>query len=330
MLVDDVTIRVRGGKGGNGMVAFNKIPMHLGPAGGDGGRGGDVYAEGVSDLGALFVFRNTKDVFAEDGENGKAQFNDGHNGEDKVFKVPIGTVIHDLRDNTAIEVTHVGERVLLARGGRGGTGNYKFRSSTNTSPYEQTDGKTGEEKQIRLELKMIADVGFIGLPNAGKSSLINMLTKAESKVGNYKFTTLEPHLGDYYGLIIADIPGLIEGAAEGKGLGGKFLRHIERTKVLFHLVAVDSEQPFEDYHIIRAELGRHSPELLEKREQVLLSKVDEASPERLSEIQAQFNSEGIETMMISVLDDASLAPLKAVLTALKDEKLQSPIPADAA
>jgi GTP-binding protein len=321
MLVDDVTISVRGGKGGNGMVAFNKIPMHLGPAGGDGGRGGDVYAEGVSDLGALLVFRNTKDVYAEDGENGKAQFNDGRNGEDKIFKVPIGTVLHDLRDGTAVEVTHVGERVLLARGGRGGTGNYKFRSAHNTSPYEQTDGKKGEEKEIRLELKMIADVGFIGLPNAGKSSLINALTKAQSKVGNYKFTTLEAHLGDYYGLIIADIPGLIEGAAEGKGLGGKFLRHIERTKVLFHLVAVDSEQPLEDYHIIRAELGRHNPGLLEKKEQVLLSKIDEVTPERLAEIQTQFSAEGIDTMPISVIDDTTLAPLKKVLNQLKDEKL---------
>ncbi len=298
------------------MVAFNKIPMHLGPAGGDGGLGGAVYVEGVSDLGALFPFHNTKDVFAENGENGKAQFNDGHNGEDRIIKVPVGTVIHDLERGTAEEITEVGQKIKLARGGRGGIGNYKMRSSTNTSPHEQRDGRPGEEKKIRLELKMIADVGLIGLPNAGKSSLLNALTSAKSKVGNYQFTTLEPHLGTYYGLILADIPGLIAGASEGKGLGGKFLRHIERTKTLFHLVAVDSDNPLEDYRIILSELRQYNPELLEKQEYVFLSKADEVSAERLAEVQAQFSDEGIETRPLSVLDEETLKPLKQILGAI--------------
>lgn len=320
MLVDDVTIHVKGGKGGNGMVAFNRVPMSKGPAGGDGGKGGAVIAEGVSDLGALFVFHNTKDVFAEDGENGKAQFNDGRNGTDTVIRVPVGTVIHDLAAGTAQEITRVGERVQLARGGRGGIGNYKMRSSKNTTPYEQTDGREGEEKQIRLELKMIADVGLIGLPNAGKSSLINALTAAKSKVANYHFTTLEPHLGDYYGLILADIPGLIKGASEGKGLGDKFLRHVERTKVLLHLVSIESEDPYADYQTIRGELHQYDPELLEKPEHVLLSKSDECDEEKLKATISQFSKEGIEVTPISILQEETLEPVRVLLNTLKDEK----------
>lgn len=320
MLVDDIIIRVRGGKGGNGMVAFNRVPMSKGPAGGDGGRGGSVYAEGVSDLGALFVFHNTKDVFAEDGENGKAQFNDGRNGEDRIIKVPVGTVIHDLADGTAQEITRVGERVQLSRGGRGGIGNYKMRSSKNTTPYEQTDGREGQAKDIRLELKMIADVGLVGLPNAGKSSLINALTAAKSKVANYHFTTLEPHLGDYYGLILADIPGLIKGASEGKGLGDKFLRHVERTRVILHVVSVEGENPLEDYRTIRGELQQYDPVLLEKPEHVLLSKCDEISEDELQALIARFSAEGIATLPVSILKEETLEPLRALLNTLKEEK----------
>lgn len=320
MIVDDVTISVSGGNGGKGMVAFNKIPMHQGPAGGDGGDGGSVYAEGVTDLGTLMQFRHVKRVQAEHGEHGKAQFNDGHNGVDAVIMVPVGTVIHDLSDGTATEVTHVGERVRIARGGRGGTGNYKFRSSTNTTPYEATSGTPGEEKEIRLELKMIADVGLIGLPNAGKSSLISELTDAKSKVGNYQFTTLEPHLGVYYGVILADIPGLIGGASSGKGLGTKFLRHIERTRVLFHLVSLESEDPFMDYQIVRGELEGYGNELPIKPERVFLTKADDAEDEHIANTIRTFAKEGISAQPISILDRASLAPVESALREIQKEK----------
>lgn len=313
MLIDDVHIRVKAGRGGKGMVAFNNIPMHLGPSGGDGGLGGSVYAEGVTDLSALMQFRRKKEVQAENGENGKAQFNDGHNGKDEIIRVPMGTVVHDLESGVATEITEVGQQVLIARGGRGGIGNYKLRSSTNTSPYEAGEGRDGEEKEIRLELKMIADVGLIGLPNAGKSSLISALTNAKSKIGNYHFTTLEPHLGSYYGLVLADIPGLIKGAHEGKGLGDKFLRHIERTKVLFHLVAVDSEDPLADYYTIRDELAQYDPELLEKEEYVFLSKADEVPTEKIEEIRAQFAKGGIEASPLSVIDEDALSAVKKIL-----------------
>jgi GTP-binding protein len=320
MIVDDVTISVCGGKGGKGMVAFNRIPMHKGPAGGDGGEGGSVFAEGVSDLGALMQFRHVKRVEAEHGENGKAQFNDGHNGKDAIIAVPVGTVVHDLSLGVASEVTQVGERILIARGGRGGTGNYKFRSSTNTSPYEATDGTKGEEKEIRLELKMIADVGLIGLPNAGKSSLISELTDAKSKVGNYQFTTLEPHLGAYHGLILADIPGLIGGASEGKGLGTKFLRHIERTRVLFHLVSLESDDPLADYHTIRGELEGYGHDLPTKLERVFLTKADEAEPAHIEKTMRAFEEEGIDAQPISILDRASLAPVEMALREVQKEK----------
>ena len=302
------------------MVAFNNIPMHLGPAGGDGGTGGNVYAEGVSDLGALQQFRHKKSAEAGNGENGKKQFNDGHDGQDEIIKVPVGTVIHDLAGNTATEVTKVGERVLIAQGGRGGTGNYKFRSSTNTTPYESTEGRKGEEKEVRLELKMLADVGLIGLPNAGKSSLITELTEAKSKVGNYQFTTLEPHLGTYYGLIIADIPGIIQGAADGKGLGVKFLQHIERTRVLFHLVSLESEHPLDDYYIIRGELDEYGRDLPLKREVVFLSKADEAEESHVTETVAAFAKEGITATPISILDKEALKPVEAALRTVLEEK----------
>lgn len=320
MIVDDVTISVCGGRGGKGMVAFNKIPMHQGPAGGDGGNGGSVYAEGVSDLGALMQFRHVKRVEAEHGEHGKAQFNDGHNGKDAIIMVPVGTVVHDLSRGIGSEVTHVGERILIARGGRGGTGNYKFRSSTNTSPYEATDGTAGETKEIRFELKMIADVGLIGLPNAGKSSLISELTDAKSKVGNYQFTTLEPHLGAYHGLILADIPGLIGGASEGKGLGIKFLRHIERTRVLFHLVSLESEEPLQDYFIVRGELENYGQDLSGKPERIFLSKADDADPEHIAHTIAAFAKEGITAQPISILDRASLEPIEEALREIQKEK----------
>ncbi len=274
MIIDDLTIRIQAGKGGDGIVSFNKNKNTLGPTGGRGGNGGNISFIGVSDLGALNTLRNQKVFKAEDGKNGRHQMNDGTAGEDLIIKVPVGTVIHNLTTDENHEIVKIGEQILIAKGGHGGKGNFLFRGPHNTSPKRFQEGLPGEQFNIRLELKMIADIGIIGLPNVGKSSLLNELTKARSKVANYHFTTLEPHLGVYYDLILADIPGLIEGASEGKGLGIKFLRHVERTRVLFHLVSAESEDPVKDYKTIRKELGAYNKLMLEKDEYLFLSKTD--------------------------------------------------------
>jgi len=215
MIIDDVTITVSGGKGGNGIVRFNKTKMSLGPTGGSGGRGGDVYMKGVSNLDVLRQFRFKKDLKADDGDHGKFQNNDGKDAGDLILQVPVGTIIHNIDTKKDLEITKIGQTELVAKGGRGGKGNFLFRSAINTTPLQSETGKPGEFFNVRLELKMIADVGFIGLPNAGKSSLLNELTNASVKVANYPFTTLEPNLGVYFDLILADIPGLIEGASVG-------------------------------------------------------------------------------------------------------------------
>jgi GTP-binding protein len=217
-------------------------------------------------------------------------------------------------------ITKVGERILAAGGGRGGRGNYKFRSSTNTTPKEAEEGTPGDVVDYQLELRLIADVGFVGLPNVGKSSLLNELTNAKSKVANYQFTTLEPHLGAYYGLVLADIPGLIEGASDGKGLGMKFLRHIARTKTLFHFLAADSEDVYADYTTVRAELAAYSEELAEKPEHVFLSKSDAVSEEDLAKKLASLKKKKINATPLSLLDPASIDHVKKVLNAIQAEK----------
>jgi len=266
MLVDDVKIRVTAGSGGKGTVAFNKNLMSLGPAGGSGGKGGSVYIKGISDLSALNKFRLKKEFKAENGKDGRPQFCDGSDAKELVLKVPVGTVAHNLETDEGFEINKIGERKLIARGGRGGRGNFNFRSATNTSPENFEYGKPGDSFDFHFELKLIADVGFMGLPNVGKSSLLNELTNAKTKVANYPFTTLEPNLGVYFDLIIADIPGLIEGASFGKGLGFKFLKHIEHTNVLFHFVSADSIDPISDYQAVRNELGLYNKNLLKKQE----------------------------------------------------------------
>src|SRR3989338_592320 len=265
MIIDDLTIHIQAGKGGDGIVAFNKNKGAQGPTGGRGGNGGNISFIGVSDLGALNALRNAKVFKAEDGKNGRHQLNDGTAGEDLVVKVPVGTVIHNLTTGVDQELVRVGEEILGAKGGHGGKGNFLFRGPHSTSPKRFQEGLPGEQYNVRLELKMIADVGIIGLSNVGKSSLLNELTKAKSKVANYHFTTLEPHLGAYHDLIPADIPGLIEGASEGKGLGVKFLRHI---------VSAESEDLVKDYKAIRKELGAYNKSLLEKDEYLFLGKTD--------------------------------------------------------
>jgi GTP-binding protein len=324
MLVDDVTIRVSAGNGGAGAVAFNKNLMSLGPAGGSGGNGGNVIFKGTSDLSALSKFRFKKDLKAEDGQNGRGQFRDGPKGKDLVLTVPVGTIIHNMDTGNDLEVVKVGEEILAAHGGHGGKGNFLFRSSTNISPKKAQRGLPGESFTLRLELKFIADVGLVGLPNAGKSSLLNALTQSKSKVGNYAFTTLEPNLGVYYGgLIMADIPGLIEGASAGKGLGMKFLRHIERTGTIFHLISAESEDPARDYLVIRKELGSYKKELLDKKEHVFLTKTDLLSPEEIKKKLAKIKKHS--PAPISVYDDESLAKVKNVLNGIEKERLDAAI-----
>jgi GTP-binding protein len=230
-----------------------------------------------------------------------------------VLKIPVGTRIIRQSDGSVEEMLEVGQHIRAVSGGLGGKGNFLFRSSVNTTPYESQDGLPGEEDSFSLELRLIADVGLVGLPNAGKSSLLNELTAAQSKVGNYAFTTLEAHLGSHYGLILADIPGLIEGASQGKGLGIKFLKHIERTRVLFHLVSAESDDVVRDYRTIRRELEEYNTELLEKQEYVFLTKSDAVEPERLAEELARLSTAGIKATPISILDAAAMERVKKVL-----------------
>jgi GTP-binding protein len=321
MLIDDVTIQIKAGNGGKGMVAFNKNLGSLGPSGGSGANGGNVYFEGVADLNALRQFRMSKVFNAGNGENGDIQFRDGHTGEDIILKIPIGTVIHNLDNSKDIEIVGVGERALVAKGGRGGKGNFLFRSSRDTSPTRFQPGLPGEGFKVRLEMKLIADIGFIGLPNIGKSSLLNELTEANSKVANYQFTTLEPNLGAYYELILADIPGLIEGASTGKGLGIKFLRHVERTKILFHFISAESERPDKDYRIIRSELRKYNPKLVRKPQYVFMTKTDLVKPDELRKRMGILEKKGLRVTPISIYDWDSIEKVKQILNLIKDKKL---------
>lgn len=320
MLIDDVKISVTAGHGGKGAVAFNKNLMSLGPSGASGGKGASVYAEGTADLGALGIFRFKKEFKAKNGEDGRGQFRDGSDGEDLIFYLPVGTVVHNLTTGDSLELSKVGERVMLAKGGIGGKGNFHFRSATNTSPKQAQPGLPGEACELRLELKLIADVGFVGLPNVGKSSLLNELTNAKSKVGNYQFTTLEPHLGAYYELVLADIPGLIEGSSTGKGLGIKFLKHIERTHIIFHFVSTESADPKKDYKIIRAELGAYNPKLLEKPEYLFLSKSDMVTEKERTEKLKVLKKINSAVIPISIHDESTLSEVKKILNKIKDKK----------
>lgn len=322
MLIDDVKIKVKAGRGGNGAVAFNKTKMSLGPTGADGGSGGSIYIEGVSDLGALGQFRYKKELAAQNGEEGKRKLNDGSNGDDLALNVPVGTVAHNISTGKDDEIISIGQRVLVAKGGRGGKGNFKFRSSTNTSPTEFEEGLPGEECELWLELKLIADVGFIGLPNVGKSSLLNRLTNAKSKVANYPFTTLEPNLGVYYEIILADIPGLIEGASRGKGLGVKFLRHIERTKTLFHFISAESVAPAKDYQIIKNELTLYSKKLLDKPEYIFLSKADLLSKDEIDKKFEELKAIGKKVIAISLTDEASIKRVEEILREVIRQKYE--------
>ncbi len=323
MLIDHVTIKVRAGNGGKGAVAFSNIKMTLGPTGGSGGKGGDVYLEAVADLGALRRFRSQKSFAAEDGMNGRGSFRDGHVGEDLVLKVPRGTVGKNIETGALFELTKLGERIGMAQGGKGGKGNFQYKSSRNTSPKQSQPGLPGETATLELELKLIADVGLVGLPNVGKSSFLNEMTNAKSRVANYPFTTLEPHLGAYNELILADIPGLIEGASSGKGLGIKFLRHIERTRILFHFIDAESTHPLLDYKTIRRELEKYNPLLLKKEEYIIISKSDAVNDSELAHTLRELAPTKRDILPLSIYDTERMVGARKLLTRLLGE-IQNP------
>lgn len=319
MLIDEVKIKISAGKGGDGVVGFDKSKFSKGPSGARGGNGGDVYLEGVANLNALSQFRFTKEFAAEDGERGKTRRLDGACGADLVLKVPVGTIAHNLDTKKDKEIVKVGEKILMARGGRGGRGNWFFRSSINTTPKEFEYGTPGEKFGFVLELRLIADVGLVGFPNAGKSSLLNVLTRAEARVANYAFTTLEPNLGAFYDMIIADIPGLIEGASGGKGLGVKFLRHIKRTKVLFHCISAESQDIKRDYETIREELEKYDSELAKKQEYVLLTKTDMLEEKEVRSKLKELKKINPDALAVSIYNDESLEKIKKLLNKIEKE-----------
>jgi len=276
MFVDELEIIAKAGHGGDGVVRWRqeKFKPKAGPAGGNGGRGGDVFVRGVKDLNRLAKYTGNNVFEAENGVSGTRDSQHGRNGEDFIIDIPVGSRVTDVERRRVFEIVTEGELVKILKGGSGGLGNEHFKSSTNTSPVESTKGRAGEAGVFIIEVSLVVDVGFIGFPNAGKSTLLNSITNARSKIGAYPFTTLEPHLGDLYGFVLADIPGLIAGAAAGKGLGHKFLRHIARTNMLLHVVALTDENPLESYYTIRKELEEFDTELLKKEEWIICTKKD--------------------------------------------------------
>ncbi len=315
--IDEATIEVASGKGGDGVIRWlrTKETARGGPSGGDGGRGGDVVLVGVRDLAALARYRYEKKFHAENGEAGKGELKHGANGADVLVKLPVGTVVQLISTNEEYEITKEDERITLFVGGKGGLGNARFKSSTNQNPFQQTVGKSGKRGDIKLTLKIIADAGLIGLPNAGKSSLINALTRSKSKVGAYPFTTLEPNLGEFYGYILADIPGLIEGASSGRGLGIKFLKHVERTGILLHLVSADQEDPIAAYNEVHKEIELFGHELTAKREIIVLSKIDLVSPEQCDSIVKSLAKEtGREVLQVTISDPLEIKQFADRLT----------------
>lgn len=321
MFADSATVIVTAGRGGNGGLSFRheKYIDKGGPDGGDGGKGGDVIFLADENLNTLSHFRQRQELTAKEGQAGTERKKHGRNGEDLIVKVPVGTMVYD-GDELIVDLTEHGQKAIIAKGGQGGFGNAHFKSSTRQAPRIAEVGEKGESFEARLELKLLADVGLVGFPNAGKSTFLSVVSNARPEIADYAFTTLTPNLGvadiDDTSLLIADIPGLIEGAAEGKGLGDAFLKHVERTAVLLHLIDAYSDDPAAAYETIRRELEAYSPELLNRPEVVALTKIegldDDIIQDQLSKLQAVVAPE----TELYALSSASRTGLKETLRAL--------------
>jgi GTPase len=325
MFIDEAKIYVKAGDGGNGCLAFRreKYVPRGGPSGGDGGRGGDVYMVANEQLNTLLHFRFNPEHKAQRGRHGEGSNCTGQDGTSVVLEVPVGTVAYDADTGEKLhDFTTPGERVLMARGGRGGKGNARFATATHQAPTEHQPGRPGQERRLRLELKLLADAGLVGFPNAGKSTLISRISAARPKIADYPFTTLEPHLGvvqadDFRSFVVADIPGLIEGAHLGHGLGTQFLKHIERTKLLVHLVDVSDasgREPVEDFETVMRELASFSEDLAKKPMLVVASKMDAAQdPARVQSLKRLAEERGLPYFEISSVTGKGLEALKRAI-----------------
>lgn len=327
MFIDQVKIYVKAGDGGNGMATFRreKYVPHGGPSGGDGGRGGNVLLTVSPNVSTLLDLRYRKHYRAERGENGGSSNKHGKAGRDLVILVPPGTIVYD--DDTGqplADLTELEQTVIIAKGGRGGRGNARFATSTNQAPTFAEQGEPGEERNLRLELKLLADVGLVGFPNAGKSTLLAQVSAARPKIADYPFTTLTPNLGvvrvDEQTFVMADIPGLIEGAHQGQGLGHEFLRHIERTRVILHVIdaaGLDGRDPLEDFHTINFELAQYAPELAERPQIVALNKMDlPEAQERAAALTSELQAMGHKVFSISAATGQNVLPMLRATVAL--------------
>ncbi len=330
--VDQAKFYVKAGDGGNGCMSFRreKYVPRGGPDGGDGGRGGNVIIESTTRMQSLIDFRYRSHFKAERGVHGKGKDMHGRKGKDCIMNVPVGSIIkNDETGEVLADLREPGERFVAAVGGKGGLGNPHFASGTNRTPRIATKGKEGEERWLRVELKLIADIGLVGLPNAGKSTLLSRLSAANPKVASYPFTTLEPQLGVLHlkhmeSCIIADIPGLIKGAHEGVGLGFTFLRHIERTRVLLHILDASSEDPFEDFKVVEKELKAYKKELVERTTLLVLNKIDIAEEEDVTALTAELHKWGHHVCALSGLTGDGIEELKERIADILDE-LNNPV-----
>jgi GTP-binding protein len=325
MFIDEAIIRVKAGDGGNGCMAFRreKFVPRGGPSGGDGGRGGDVVMESSERHNTLVHFRFNPEYTAERGRHGEGSNCTGRDGESVILKVPVGTIVYDKETGEKLhDFSHSDERLVVAHGGRGGRGNQHFATSTHQAPREHEPGKPGEQRVLRLELKLLADVGLVGYPNVGKSTLISRISAARPKIADYPFTTLQPNLGvvtigeapQEESYVVADIPGLIDGAHTGTGLGTQFLRHIERTRLLAHLIDISDASgrpdPVQDFHVIMEELTSFGAELEKKPMIVVASKIDVANPEKLTRLRKHCKKLKLELYEISAVTGKGIPELK--------------------
>ena len=314
MFIDEVDITIKAGHGGAGLVSFGK-KMRSGPDGGNGGKGGNVFFITDPDITLLGQFVRKTVFQADDGDPGERNRKTGKDGSDLEIKLPVGTSVIDKKTGELLfEMKISGNKELICEGGKGGRGNFEFRSSRRTTPEFAQPGLPGEKKEFSLILKLIADFGLIGLPNAGKSSLLNELTNAQAKIAHYPFTTLTPNLGVYKGKVLADIPGLIEGASMGRGLGISFLKHIEKVRVLLHCISAESTDPVADYATIRRELESYEKELLKKKEVILITKSDLADSGAVEKITKKLKNKAKSILPVSIYDWESIEKLKSMLS----------------